>query len=103
MEHTKLPWENDDASYLIKTASGFETIALVNYLGTITKANARFIVTACNSHEALVSALKDCLSLLDKQREEYNNSFSILPHEKAIEGPIARKARKALSHAEAKQ
>lgn len=61
-------------------------------------ADAQLISAAPDMYEAL----KECLALLDKQREEYNNAYTILPHKLANEGPIAEKARKAIAKAEGK-
>ncbi len=81
------------------------------------KSNADLIISALNACKsvnpgnpqtvaenigAMYMALKDCLSLLDKQREEYNTALSVLPNNKVGEGPIAKEVRKVLSAIEAK-
>jgi len=60
------------------------------------EANAHLISAAPDMYEAL----KEWLALLDKQREEYNTSLALIPGSIVKEGPIARKARRALSKAE---
>lgn len=62
-------------------------------------ANAHLISSSPDLYEALKSALV----LLDKQREEYNATLTILPHKPIGEGEIAKAARKALAKAENKQ
>ena len=47
----------------------------------------------------LKEALEECLALLDKQREEYNNTLTMLPHLQVDRGAIASKSAIALSHA----
>jgi hypothetical protein len=61
------------------------------------------LIEYCPKHTAapdMYEALKSALALLDKQREECNSAFSILPHPRYEEGPIAKAARKALAKAE---
>lgn len=51
----------------------------------------------------MYEALRECLALLDKQREEYNASLTLMPREAVEEGPIAKKARAAIAKAEGKE
>lgn len=63
----------------------------------VEQANADFIVAAVNAHDALVAAAEAALLLLDKQRQEYNAAYSILPRSTAGAGPIAIALRAALA------
>jgi hypothetical protein len=47
--------------------------------------------------QQIVESLRDCLELLDKQREEYNNSLSLLPRKPVGRGKVAQKAFEALA------
>lgn len=67
--------------------------ALVN----LTKERDRLKQDCANLREACQSALE----LLDKQREEYNSMFTLLPRETVEEGPIAKALRAAIAQAEA--
>jgi len=61
MEHAELPWKKfkdnqiqNSTNDVIIWGSGFSKLK--------TGANAAFIVKACNSHESLLSALKDIMA-----------------------------------------
>ena len=63
-EHSPLPWHcNDEDKYPRDILHGEELIATAYPMGMVNseaigEANARFIVRACNSHEALMVALR---------------------------------------------
>lgn len=67
--HTKGPWRVDAHRLTISAADG--NIGLLNLArpDEVSSANAAFIVRACNSHDALVSALKACVSELPDRCE----------------------------------
>ncbi len=45
----------------------------------------------------MIQVIKRALALLDKQREEYNSTMSLLPRKPVGEGEIAKAARQVLS------
>lgn len=64
MEHTPTPWINDnsDTRYDERRILGFHGELIANVMTEKMKdANAAFIVTACNAHDELVSALTNLL------------------------------------------
>ena len=101
-QHTPTPWVNQEGMSVgskpleICTSDCRALIALVLDRPDIShqsEANAAFIVRACNSHEALVEALKQALELIEP------SAFPKLIH---TEGDTIRKALAALAKAEVK-
>lgn len=71
VKHTPLPWNyhnsnNDD--YLDIDSAGTRITSIFN-VDKEAKANAEFIVTACNSHYELLEALKKAESSLESLQE----------------------------------
>lgn len=92
MKHTALPWyvecfgEDDIINIRARPEKGLAThIVYMDYNSEETKANAAFIVKACNNHEILLAALK----------ELYENCEAA--------GKYLDKAHKAIKQAEGKQ
>ena len=75
-EHTPTPWRIGDAGHTVfgppNGTPSPVTIAPLSIAKGAGKANARFIVRAVNSHEALVEALTDLVafSLSDEANDE---------------------------------
>ena len=63
-KHTPVPWAaNPHNNLQIICASGSEMVAVITRTGDEEeKANARFIVTACNSHADLLAVCKAALA-----------------------------------------
>lgn len=84
MEHTPTPWINDnsDTRYDERRILGFHGELIANVMTEKMKdANAAFIVTACNSHEELVSVLKNLVErdlIKDKDNDHYEEVLSTL-------------------------
>ena len=72
-EHTKLPWKFDDTWHLILGPEGQEIAALHSAQGPDEKRatrfaanlNADFIIQACNAHEQLIEALRQCKAAVE--------------------------------------
>lgn len=65
--HTPGPWEvsystNFPDQQTIQAVGSDRILALIDCNDEQDEANAAFIVRACNSHEAMLEALKDCLT-----------------------------------------
>lgn len=71
-EHTQLPWQQDGSYVFCTTAEGMHK-DIADCARPLTasipegKANAAFIVKACNAHEELVAALNACLEAVTHQ------------------------------------
>ncbi len=91
MKHTPGPWFVKD---------DFDVYAPREYICTTSgnaKANASFIVTACNSHEELLNALKQA-----KEHLEYCNYGDNWEKECAYREKLPEKIEKAIAKAEGK-
>ena len=105
MEHTKLPWEankftkldgseittvDDVIECLTSSAklaggielygissSGDEKIICYTGNGETSKANAAFIVKACNCHDDLLEACKEALSIIEKYSDVPVHIFAL--------------------------
>ena len=68
-DHTPTPWRVGDAGTTIfgpkRDAPSPVTVAALKEAGGAYRANAQFIVTACNAHEGLVAACGFMLDLID--------------------------------------
>ncbi len=101
MEHTATPWqlEERETDFVLQDADG----EFINYLTKSrhiddlideeAEANAAFIVRACNAHDQLVKATRECLDQLEHEAKWGSNSE---PLQDAINS-----ARRALAKAEA--
>ena len=92
MEHFPLPWRHENG--LVKAVSHGKWFTVVRGGSKFTpdgvKANAAFIVRACNSHDELVAALESMMP----ERIGYDQSMSIDMYLNAVD-----KARAALAKA----
>ena len=74
-QHTATPWKSYN-HYVLSSVGDIANCQIVQEGNPITPeesyANAEFIVKACNNHDALMEALKDCLAVLrlDSDMEE---------------------------------
>ena len=100
IKHTATPWECefDGPPYRIYHVEGGlnAQIAYVDGVtqhGDIAKANAAYICRACNSHEALVEALKHCVEALEYWFNRYGDT-------EGLNSPMLAHAREALKLAE---
>lgn len=81
-QHTPLPWRTLDTGNEIQitTANHWRKIAVTTWepVTAEDRANASYIVRACNSHEALVSALSalvsECQSRFDYESTRAENA-----------------------------
>lgn len=87
IEHSPLPFVVEGRDWIISKSNG-DNICTIQYTPRdpkTHKANATFIVTACNSHYELVEALKEVVKeasksyLAEKEAADWFNNNAILP------------------------
>lgn len=98
MSHTPTPWKLGPTGDTVDDANGLELLRMYEADGREEptalpyRANAAFIVRACNSHEELLSALKRAREAL-KANEEITGTWELYqasPEMKAIHAAIAK-------------
>lgn len=83
-QHTPTPWrvEEDKKNLIAATSPGFflDPVARCNVSGVheADKANAAFIVLACNAHEELLAALKKASYYLDGASSGHANAYRLV-------------------------
>jgi len=80
-QHTALPWVIDKYGHVTRgrecvSANGFSMVMSSGDRQNEAKANAAFIVRACNSHYQLVSALRGLVNALAENDEDGMTEFS---------------------------
>lgn len=86
-EHTETPWRVEELqSGEVGIFAGAELVATAYIFPTYLqqKANAEFIVLACNSHDAILEALEEVITLLERWTQ---------PGNKVLDGAIPGPAR----------
>jgi predicted negative regulator of RcsB-dependent stress response len=61
-QHSPLPWEK---THSVIFSSYVKVASCRDFSEDLSKANAEFIVKACNNHYQLLEALKEAVSLVD--------------------------------------
>ena len=96
MKHTATPWKINSGGQVV-TLDGAIVIANLYQTGGNAKANAEFIIQACNAHDELVGALKAA-----EQHLDYCGWGDTYERECAREQKLPNMIAKAIAKAEGK-
>jgi hypothetical protein len=102
VQHTPTPYTFDDKLWEIQSRStiddGVDPICLMSYLRGYEdecRANARFVVKACNNYESMLNALKTIAHGIDRDCNDFDYYFTF--HK---DSPLANTIRNAIKQAE---